>query len=210
MEFMETDKFDEEKAILHIIRQVPESEYPGVTTANAKFQQYVDQRNAYDIQYGNMTGPMVPLAPQIPGELRLVYLGYTINTSPITHTTRRMIAEEIEKIQHKHHVEDPTVHLAKRVGSQTICKICGTYGHDGGKNGCDNMAMVHNCFKFRASMKRNNDNETIPKIVEKHRQFNEEKLKEAVDTNARYDNETRQHQRPTVSEQILHVRRDAP
>ena len=133
----------------------------------------------------NMTGPMVPLAPQIPGELRLVYLGYTINTSPITHTTRRMIAEEIEKIQHKHHVEDPTVHLAKRVGSQTICKICGTYGHDGGKNGCDNMAMVHNCFKFRASMKRNNDNETIPKIVEKHRKFNEEKLKEAKERKRR-------------------------
>lgn len=34
-------------------------------------------------------------------------------------------------------------------------------------------------------MKRNNDNETIPKIVEKHRQFNEEKLKEAEERKKR-------------------------
>ena len=179
MEFMETDKFDEEKAILHIITQVPEREYPGVNNAHAKFQHYVDQRNAYDSQYGNVAGHLKPMAPQIPGELRLVYLGYTINTSPVTSTTRRMIAEEIERLQPYTHIEEPTIHLARRTGSQALCKVCGTYGHEGEKHGCDNMAMVQNCMRFRAQCKRNNDNDIITKIVEKHKHFNEEKLKEA-------------------------------
>lgn len=80
-----------------------------------------------------------------------------------------MIAEEIEKIQIHTQIEEPTVHLACHVGSQALCKVFSTYGLEGEKNGCDNMAMVQNCMKFRAICKRNNDNKTINKIVKKQK-----------------------------------------
>lgn len=179
MEFMQSANFDENAAIIHILAQVPETEYPGVAIARNKYQAYADARENHDIQYGHMQGPYIPLAPQIPGDLRLAYIGYTISKNPVSAVTRRMILEEVKKVNNSE--IQATIHVARRTGTPQICKACGNYGHQVDKDGCDQFAIVQNCLKYRAHCKKNKDEETITSILKKHQDFNEEKKKRAQD-----------------------------
>ncbi|GFH57648.1 predicted protein [Chaetoceros tenuissimus] len=196
--------FDDETAIRHILQHVPEDEYPGVATVRGKYQAYVDAKETYDIQYSNIPNP--PLPPPLPGDVSLAYIAYNINKNPVNATTRRMIAEEInkhpinaitrraiteeiQKVQATMEVEEPTVMLTRRTGTKELCKACGTYGHQVNIDGCDQLAMVQNCLKFRQLCKKNNEESTIKNIHEKYKNFNEDKKKKSQEMSTRRNTE---------------------
>ncbi|GFH44104.1 predicted protein [Chaetoceros tenuissimus] len=196
--------FDDETAIRHILQHVPEDEYPGVATVRGKYQAYVDAKETYDIQYSNIPNP--PLPPPLPGDVSLAYIAYNINKNPVNATTRRMIAEEInkhpinaitrraiteeiQKVQATIEVEEPTVMLTRRTGTKELCQACGTYGHQANIDGCDQLAIVQNCLKFRQLCKKNNEESTIKNIQEKYKNFNEDKKKRSQEMSTRRNTE---------------------